>query len=51
VAAFAVRLQDHVELGAVRADLLDVMRDVLEPTHVALSVIEGKLLARNSHGS
>jgi hypothetical protein len=51
VAAFAVRLQDHVELGAVRADLLDVVRDVLEPTHVALSVIEVKLLACNSLGS
>ena len=41
VAAFAARLQDHVELGAVRADLLDVVQDVLEPTYVTLSVTAG----------
>jgi hypothetical protein len=36
VAAFAVRLQDHVELGAVRADLLDVVDEALEPVHLSL---------------
>jgi len=36
VAAFAVRLQEHVELGAVRADLLDVVSEALEPAHVSI---------------
>ena len=36
VAAFAARLQDHVELGAVRTDLLDVVNAALEPAHASL---------------
>ncbi len=36
VAAFAARLQDHVELGQVRADLIDVVNGALEPTHSSL---------------
>jgi hypothetical protein len=36
VAAFAARLQDQVELDAVRADLTDVVQTVLEPTHVGI---------------
>jgi hypothetical protein len=33
VAAFAARLQDQVELGQVRADLIEVVNGVLEPQH------------------
>jgi len=36
VAAFAARLQDQVELDAIRADLTTVVRTVLEPTHVGI---------------
>ena len=36
VAAFAARLQDHVELGEVRADLLDVVSAALEPAHLSV---------------
>jgi hypothetical protein len=36
VAAFAARLQDQVELDAVRADLTTVVRAALEPTHVGI---------------
>jgi hypothetical protein len=36
VAAFAARLQDQVELDAVRADLTDVVQTVLEPTQVGI---------------
>jgi hypothetical protein len=36
VAAFAARLQDHVELGQVRGDLIDVVNGALEPTHSSL---------------
>ncbi len=36
VAAFAVRLQDHVELGAVHADLLEVVSAALEPAHLSV---------------
>jgi len=36
VAAFAARLQDHVELGEVRADLLDVVNAALEPAHLSV---------------
>jgi hypothetical protein len=36
VTAFAARLQDHVELGAVRADLLDVVNAALEPAHLSV---------------
>ena len=36
VAAFAARLQDAVELGAVSADLLGVVQRALEPTHLSM---------------
>jgi len=36
VAAFAARLQDAVDLGTVRADLLGVVDRALEPTHVSV---------------
>jgi hypothetical protein len=36
VAAFAGRLQDAVDLGAVHADLSDVVNRALEPTHVSV---------------
>jgi hypothetical protein len=36
VAAFAVRLQDHLEFDAVRADLLDVVGEALEPVHASI---------------
>ena len=36
VTAFAARLQDHVELGAVRTDLLDVVNAALEPAHLSV---------------
>ena len=40
VAAFAARLQDAVELDAVRADLTGVVQDILEPAHVRLWLAE-----------
>jgi len=36
VAAFAARLQDGVDLGTVRADLLGVVEGALEPTHLSV---------------
>ena len=36
VTAFAARLQDTVDPGAVRADLADVVHAALEPTHVSV---------------
>jgi hypothetical protein len=36
VAAFAARLNDAVDLDAVRADLGDVVRQALEPSHVSV---------------
>ena len=36
VTAFAVRLQDRVELGAVRTDLLNVVNAALEPAHLSV---------------
>ena len=36
VAAFAVRLQDAVDLDSVRADLADVVHRALEPAHVSV---------------
>jgi len=36
VTAFAARLQDHVELDAVRADLLEVANGAPEPAHASL---------------
>jgi hypothetical protein len=36
VAAFAARLQDAVDLGTVRADLLGVVQGALEPTHLSM---------------
>jgi hypothetical protein len=40
VAAFSARLKDAVDLGAVRADLLDVVNRSLEPSHVSVWVRE-----------
>ena len=36
VTAFAARLQDHVELGEVRTDLLDVVNTALQPAHLSV---------------
>jgi hypothetical protein len=36
VAAFAARLQDAVDLDAVRADLANVVREALEPAHASV---------------
>jgi hypothetical protein len=36
VAAFSERLKDAVELAAVRADLITVTHQTLEPAHVAV---------------
>jgi hypothetical protein len=38
VATFAARLQDAVDLGTVRADLLGVVDRALEPTQVSIWV-------------
>jgi hypothetical protein len=40
VAAFSARLKDAVDLGAVRADLLDVVNRSLEPAHVSVWIRE-----------
>jgi hypothetical protein len=40
VAAFAARLQDAVDLGAVRADLANVVHEALEPAHVSVWMSE-----------
>lgn len=34
--AFSVRLRDEVDLDALRGDLLEVVRDTIEPTHASL---------------
>ena len=36
IAAFSARLQDAVDLDTARADLLDVVHQVLEPAHVSV---------------
>ena len=36
VAAFAARLKDAIDLGAVRDDLASVVHQTLEPTHVSV---------------
>ena len=36
VAAFAARLKDAVDLGAVGADLASVVQQALEPAHVSM---------------
>ena len=36
IAAFAARLQDAVDLDAVRADLASSVRQTLEPAHISL---------------
>jgi hypothetical protein len=34
--AFSARLRDEVALDAVRADLLDAVRETLQPTHTSI---------------
>jgi hypothetical protein len=41
VAAFAARLQDGVDITAVRADLADTVQRALEPEHLAVWTLEG----------
>jgi hypothetical protein len=41
VAAFAGRLQDAVDLGSVRADLLSVVDRALEPEHLTVWIRPG----------
>jgi hypothetical protein len=41
VTAFAARLQDAVDLGTVRADLLGVIDAALEPTHLSMWITPG----------
>ena len=36
VAAFATRLKDAIDLGAVRDDLASVVQKALEPAHVSV---------------
>jgi hypothetical protein len=40
VAAFAARLKDAVDLGAVEADLASVVQRALEPAHVSVWISE-----------
>ncbi len=41
VTAFAARLQDHVDLDKVRADLLAVVASALQPTHLSVHMHGG----------
>jgi hypothetical protein len=46
IAAFAARLQDAVDLDAVRADLANSVQQALEPAHVSLWIqVGGRQLA------
>ena len=40
VAAFAARLQDAVDLDAVREDLAGVVQQALEPAHISVWMSE-----------
>jgi hypothetical protein len=44
IAAFAARLQDAVDLDAVRADLASSVRQALEPAHISMWVKTGERL-------
>jgi hypothetical protein len=46
VAAFAARLQDAVDLGAVRSDLLSTVHRALEPAHVTVWTAPGATASR-----
>jgi hypothetical protein len=41
IAAFAARLQDAVDLDAVRADLAGSVQQALEPAHISLWIRAG----------
>jgi hypothetical protein len=43
VAAFAARLQDAVDLDAVRADLASCVQQTLEPAHLSVWIRAGGL--------
>jgi hypothetical protein len=43
VAAFAASLQDAVDLGTVRGDLLGVVDRALEPTHLSMWIMPVEL--------
>jgi hypothetical protein len=51
IAAFAVRMRDAADLDEIRADLLAVACQILEPVHVSLWLPGGQEFRRDGHGS